>query len=366
MSDIEAATKRSPVTDHVVAELKKRIASGVYKPHSYLPSERILSQELQTSRRSVSLGLTRLQAEGIVVQTPGRGTRLLPPEDRHQQVVIGVAYLAAFSILPLQLTHILHGIEGVFRSRGYPYQLMPLDHPKREGVVQEIMHQCNALLCLHTFGYVEEMCELERKHFPIVVAGIEVMGEFSGTWVDHRKTTLAAVKVLTGMGHRRIALIGCPPTQHFYGDAHEGYRAGLAEAGILVDESLIVGVRDCDTLAAYLAARSLLALPDRPTAIITGRDLEANGVCRAVNEAGLTVGRDVSVFGFDDNSWPGSQSLLTTFREPCEELGMAAAEMLVERVLYGWRAPEHRELEAPMIFRQSVGPVFAGVAAAHA
>jgi DNA-binding LacI/PurR family transcriptional regulator len=366
MSDKHAAAKRSPVTDQVVAEIKKRIVAGVYKPHSYLPSERLLSQELQTSRRSVSLGLARLQTEGLVVQTPGRGTRLLPPPDRRQQVVIGVAYLAGFSTLPLQLTHILRGIEEIFGSRGYPYKLMPLDHAKQEGVVQEIMRNCGALLCLHTFDYEKEIFELERERFPVVVAGLEVKGDVSGTWVDHRKTTMAAVKVLTGMGHRRIAFLGLPPTKYFYSDAREGYRAGLAEAGIPVDESLIATVDGgCDPLSAYIAARPLLSLPQRPTAIVTGRDLEANGACRAIQETGLIVGRDISVFGFDDNSWPGSESLLTTFREPCEELGNVAAEMLVARILYGWHPPERRELEAPMIFRQSVGPVFEKIAASH-
>ena len=102
---------------------------------------------------------------------------------------------------------------------------------------------------------------------------------------------------------------------------------------------------------------SLFELTEPPTAIVAGRDYVAHGVCQAIEEAGLEVGHDVSVVGFDDVSWSvGAESVLTTFREPCFELGAGAAEMLVEALRSGRPPSGERVYEASLILRQTVGP----------
>jgi len=47
---------------------------------------------------------------------------------------------------------------------------------------------------------------------------------------------------------------------------------------------------------------------------------------------------------------------------PCHEIGAGAAEMLVERIVGGWKPPVQRECEAPLVMRQTVGlaPGFSG------
>jgi DNA-binding LacI/PurR family transcriptional regulator len=104
-----------------------------------------------------------------------------------------------------------------------------------------------------------------------------------------------------------------------------------------------------------MAARKLLKGKHRPTAIVAGRDLHAEGICRLAGELGLVIGRDLSVVGFDDVSWTQEVPFLTTFREPCYELGAVAADMLIDRMTGGWRAPEQREIPAPLILRRSAG-----------
>jgi len=90
---------------------------------------------------------------------------------------------------------------------------------------------------------------------------------------------------------------------------------------------------------------------------VAARDLIAQGVCHAAKEAGLAVGYDLSVIGFDDCSWDDGREFLTTFREPCFEMGVTAVDMLIERLVSGWRPPERRVLEAPLVLRRSAGPV---------
>ena len=76
--------------------------------------------------------------------------------------------------------------------------------------------------------------------------------------------------------------------------------------------------------------RALLRRADRPTAIITGNDLQALGVYQAAREARLHIPEDLSVVGFDDlpvARWVGPP--LTTVRQPLYEMAVAGAEMVL-------------------------------------
>ena len=109
-------------------------------------------------------------------------------------------------------------------------------------------------------------------------------------------------------------------------------------------------------LAAYQAFKPLLDREDRPTAVVCARDVFAHGACQAASEAGLQVGRDISVVGYDDISWGSAKRALTTFHEPCREMGAAAADMIVQRLLTGRTDMETQILPFPLIVRQSAGP----------
>ncbi|MCK5843345.1 MAG: LacI family DNA-binding transcriptional regulator, partial [Victivallales bacterium] len=64
----------------------------------------------------------------------------------------------------------------------------------------------------------------------------------------------------------------------------------------------------------------------------------------------------VSVIGFDNITWPEHDSYLTTFKEPAKEMGRVAAQMLLERLLTGWKPVERREVPSPLVVRASAGP----------
>ena len=191
-----------------------------------------------------------------------------------------------------------------------------------------------------------------------MIANLEWSWEITSTWVDHGKATLHAVRTLVSMGHRRIGLVTRSPDTYFYGKSLEGYVAGLEEAGLPLDRTLIVESEGGhDNLTSYFTAKRLLNVHPVPTAIVAARDYHAHGAYSAFTEAGYVVGRDVSLIGFDDVTWPEGRDFLTTFREPNYELGVVAAEMLIDRIVHGWRPPEKREIECPFILRRSAGPL---------
>ena len=188
------------------------------------------------------------------------------------------------------------------------------------------------------------------------VANIETSANVLGTCVDHYKIMYNATKLLLGMGHRRIAFFGSGPERLFYGRAKDGYCAALEEAGVGVDEALIVLTGIFRQHVAYKQMRDFLGRASRPTGIVAARDFFGEAACHAAMEVGLQLGRDISVVGYDDVSWQGAEPFLTTFAEPCFELGAVAAEMLLERIRAGGGTPERRVIRAPLILRRTAGP----------
>jgi len=78
------------------------------------------------------------------------------------------------------------------------------------------------------------------------------------------------------------------------------------------------------------------------------------GVMTAVAEAGLTVGKEVAVAGFDDTPpasvvWPG----LTSVRQPFDAIGRTLVDLLVARLEDPARPPQTVLLEPELITRAS-------------
>ncbi len=140
---------------------------------------------------------------------------------------------------------------------------------------------------------------------------------------------LTATRHLLGLGHRRIGVIGGPEWILCSRARLDGYRAAMDEAGVPVDPALVSHGK-FHVGEGIDKGRALLRLPDRPTAIFAGNDLQALGVYQAAREARLHIPEDLSVVGFDDlpvARWVGPP--LTTIRQPLVEMAVAAAELVL-------------------------------------
>jgi LacI family transcriptional regulator len=171
-------------------------------------------------------------------------------------------------------------------------------------------------------------------------------------YVDNVAASRAAVEHLIGRGHDRVGMIsgGSGP-----GRARaSGYRAALAAHGLPADQVL---VRDGGFTAdgGRDAMRGFLEGPSPPTAVFAANDVMAMGALVSLREAGLRVPGDVAVVGFDDI--PVARLItprLTTVAQFQENLGVRAAEMLLERL--DGTAPGHgrsEEMPYELIVRES-------------
>lgn len=168
------------------------------------------------------------------------------------------------------------------------------------------------------------------------------------------KATLSLIEA----GHTRIAYIGGEDSIEASRERIKGYRRALTMHDIPVDSRLIIKGR-WTIQGGYAAFKRLQALDQPPTAICCFCDRIAMGVYEAAKEAGLKIPRDLSVIGFDNESYSGDMlPPLTTMELPHADMARYAVEKLAEMIA----APRARhdnhkvKLECEMIVRQSVAP----------
>jgi LacI family transcriptional regulator len=243
---------------------------------------------------------------------------------------------------------------AVFATRGDPEQEQAvlgrmLDHPALLGVIYStiftravtlppaLAEVPTVLLNCH-----EKLHGGERRHATVVPA--EQQGGYGATM--H----------LVASGHRRIGFINGEGWIEAAGDRLKGYRHALADAGIAFDPAL-VREGDWQVDSGYAHALDLLSAPDRPTALFCANDLMALGALDAARERKLSVPRQLSVVGYDDQDLARyTHPPLTTVLLPNHEMGRWAADTLIAQARGGSVSGTVFKSECPLVSRDSVAP----------
>ncbi|MBS1881894.1 MAG: LacI family DNA-binding transcriptional regulator [Actinobacteria bacterium] len=185
-----------------------------------------------------------------------------------------------------------------------------------------------------------------------VFSAAAVPGPWRGrVTLDEIDGSRQAVRHLTDLGHRRIALLMGPPVRPALLRLL-GFRAGLSEAGLETDlmahcEESLEGGR--------AAALELLAATPRPTAIVAYNDIIATGALRAAHSLGLDVPADISLIGFDDISLAEYlDPPLTTIRQSTAEVAESAFRLLLDSSL-GSEKRSDETVATTLVARQSTG-----------
>jgi LacI family transcriptional regulator len=172
----------------------------------------------------------------------------------------------------------------------------------------------------------------------------------------NREGVMAAMKYLTSLGHCRIAHITGRMELVSACQRLQGYKDGLAAAGIAFDDRL-VQVSDYNVDLSAECARALLAMPDPPTAIFAANDMSAIGVYQAAKEAGVRIPNDLSVVGFDNVR--DSMFLdppLTTVDQFIADTARLATEMVVSLVEGETLKSNFHKVQTQLLIRGSCAP----------
>jgi LacI family transcriptional regulator len=188
----------------------------------------------------------------------------------------------------------------------------------------------DGLVITATYADDPLLWQLTESRTPYVLVGEHSNPDVPTVDADNEAGAVLATEHLIGLGRRRIATITGPMRSAAAVQRRRGFEHALGAAGRAVDPNLVVE-SDFTEDGAYEATQRLL--PFEPDAIFAFSDRMAMGVLRALDEAGRSVPGDIAVVGFDDLP-PArtSRPPLTTISQQVESAGVAAIELLLERI----------------------------------
>lgn len=166
------------------------------------------------------------------------------------------------------------------------------------------------------------------------------------------------VRLLIGLGHKRITMISGQRGVSTAEDRVIGYHQAMTEARLEENEQVYFG--SFTQVSGYELTKKALALPNPSTAFVGANNFITIGIMKALRNQMLRVPEDVTLVGFDDLPLPLfiDEPFLTVAVQPAYDMGKEAADLLINRLL-GKAHEECREVILPIeiIQRKSSGPV---------
>lgn len=253
---------------------------------------------------------------------------------------------------------VLDGLEMVLSAQGYDLQVvMARDYDREIDVIRRAVerNRCDALIFSRTRPEDERVDWLEERGFPFVTVGRTTRNSHSFVDRDQHKVGREAVLRFAALGHKRIGHLTTPQRYTYSCLAIQGYRDGLAAAGLPFDPALEV---EC-----FLSRRTgeevvteLYAGGAGPTALFCGNDLIAISAMEGLRRLGLRPGTDVALIGCDDIPQAAFlRPALTSFSQDLGSIGLRIGRMVLAR-LGGDQTLVQNIIDAQLVLRESDCP----------
>ncbi|WP_275901463.1 MULTISPECIES: GntR family transcriptional regulator [Cohnella] len=360
---------QSPKYMRLKEEIVSWIAGGRYRPGDKLPSENELSEQFGLSRQTVRQSIGELVQEGWLSREQGKGTFVarLSGERRNAGANRTVGLITTY-ISDYIFPSIVRGVESALKDRGYRLLLSSTDNRKdreRESLEMMLGQGVCGLIVEPTRSAegnpnFDAYMALEYHGIPLLMINESYPDlDFPCVKLDDEAGGRLATEHLLELGHRRVA--GFFKTDDLQGSRRlKGFLQAHRERRLAVEPGMLVRYEtERKEERPQAALRELLAMPNRPTAIVCYNDQLAVALLDAVREAGLRVPEDLSIVGFDDSFLATATEIkLTTVAHPKAEMGKTAAGMLIS-MLEGESPPGGAANVFPprLVVRQSTAAV---------
>lgn len=256
------------------------------------------------------------------------------------------------------------GAGEIYGKNGYEMSLTVVDSGNDEATVYRGLKSRRAVdgVVVHAPTMNDTRIGLLQEiGMPFVVHGRASGIDTPYSWLDvnNRRAFERATDFLLDLGHKRIALINGLEGMDFAHRRRIGYEAALSRRDIAIEPALMSSDEMTET-QGYLTTKRLLESTQPPTAILVASLISAIGVRRAIWDAGLAMGRDVSVVTHDDAlsylSNAGDVPIFTATRSSVRLGGNRVAEMILAQIADPSLGPQTQLLEAELIIGESTGP----------
>ncbi len=255
------------------------------------------------------------------------------------------------------------GAGEVYRQNNYEMVLSITDDQNEESVYRalKVRGTVDGVILHGPKMNDSRIALLTELEMPFVVHGRASGIETPYSWLDvnNRSAFRRATEFLLDLGHRRIGLLNGIETMDFAYRRRIGYEEGLRDRDMPLDPALLRSGEMTEHYG-YASTRELLNQDAPPTAILVSSIISALGVRRAIEERGLTMGRDVSVITHDDSlsylTNGQDVPIFTATRSSVREAGGLLSQMLIDLIKQPDREPQHRLLEVELTLGRSTGP----------
>jgi LacI family transcriptional regulator, galactose operon repressor len=258
-------------------------------------------------------------------------------------------------------TDVARGVEDAATEAGLSVILCNSDQQvERERRYLDLFEEnrVQGILITPVEGVNERLRQLQRRGTPVVLVD---------RWASTRNHCSVSVDDVYGgeqatthlirQGHRRIAFVGGPFGIKQVRDRHDGARQALLAAGLAPDALTVVETPALKFSCGRDAGAQIAEMPahTRPTAALCANDLLALGLLQEMTHRQLRVPDDLAIVGYDDIDFAAAAARpLSSVRQPRDQLGRAAAELLIDEASQDG-PHSHRQLvfEPELIVRDS-------------
>lgn len=263
---------------------------------------------------------------------PDAGARRLV---RGHADAVGIVYSAAVDNLGNpQFLDMASGLSDRLEQDHLDLLLAVAQHEGEWNMVERLFRggRVDAVIVPNTFVKDERVEQLMAKGYPFLAYGRTATCEaYSWFDFDNERGSHLAVNHLLELGHTQFAYVHAPLELNFAHQRHTGFLAALRKVGLDCPPAYqVAGVND--RRGGLAAVPQLLALKQRPTAIVVDNNLGGVGVIRGLMDAGLRVGVDVSVVVHGDipcdTLLPGMQVTTVSQATPYQS-GQTMGDMLI-------------------------------------
>jgi GntR family transcriptional regulator of arabinose operon len=365
-----------PVPKHrqVYNALRAGITAGAFGSGERLPSEAELVKTFNASRITVGRALRDLQQEGLIDRRPGSGTyvRRTPLNHTAEALSFGLIIpdLGETEILePIaqSLTTAPEARQHAFLSAGGAAGLSP--EQKEQGA----WDRCSQYIDRRVSGVFFAPLELTphkdavnaRITSALSDAGIPIVlldrpalaygrtEQHDLVGIDNRRAGYQITEHLLRLGARRVAFVSMENAASTVDARRAGYREALHCHGAPIDPALAIEVNVAD-----MSGVARLMEGSRPEGIVCANDRTAGLAMHTLQSLGFRIPDDVRIVGIDDVQYASLLPVpLTTLRQPCREIGVAAMAAMLERIARPVLPPRDIFLRTPLIVRKSCGAV---------
>lgn len=251
---------------------------------------------------------------------------------------------------------VISGMEKFLRSRNYCFLTVIHRH---DPVL--LTRYAEMLIERGVEGFLTVDTRLpEAPSIPTVaVAGHHDLKNVTNVILDHDHCARVALVHLKELGHKQIAFMRGHVKSSDSADRWAAILKVASELDISIDPDLVIQITSLDSTAqlGYPFAKELLSRGKTFTALFAYNDISALGAIRAFREEGLRVPEDISVIGVDDIQGAAFQvPSLTTVRQPLEQMGVIAAEILINRIESSKKFDRNVAIKPELVVRESTGP----------